>query len=141
MRPDKKLLCSALIIVGFVLLALLLFPFTARAIRDREFAASVRARVDPAKLQDWATNLVHKHPPQHGFYIDLRGTNLPPGISSIKGYQPVVRIVMGEENLPRVVLFGGLGEPALLVGPTNFVSANANASLWKPGIYFRKATY
>src|SRR5438093_749211 len=139
MRPDRKLWLSILIIFAALLLGLLLFPFSSRWLRQYEFESKVRANVDPAKLQDWAGDLIRRYPPEGRFYLDLRGTNMPPGAAALKGYAPMVSIVVGEEKVPRVVLFGALGDPALLVGPTNFVSRNSETKLWKPGIYFRKA--
>ena len=126
-------------IIAAILLALLFAPGSSKWLHAKEFEWKVRRQIDPASLQEWATNLLNQHPPERGFYLNLRGTNLPPGVADIKGYAPNVSIVIGDEHVPRVVLFGALGEPAILVGPTNFVSTNKETKLWKPGIYFREA--
>ncbi len=138
MRPERKALFYTIAVLGALLLVLLIIPASSKWLRVREFEWKVRSKMDPAKLQDWATNLLRRYPPERGFYLDFRGTNLPPGMASLKGYPHIVSIVVGEEKVPRVVLFGSRGDPAVLVGPTNFVSSSAETKLWKPGIYFRK---
>ena len=138
MRPEKKAFLATLIVLGGVLLVLLIAPVSSNWLREKEFEWKARSNMDPAKLQEWATNLLEKFPPQRGFYIDLFGTNLPPGMAKMKGYERMVSIVLGEEQVPRVVLFGSRGGPAILVGPTNFLSSSRETRLWKPGIYFRK---
>jgi hypothetical protein len=138
MRPDRKALFYSALVLAALLLALLVFPWTASWFRAKEFEWKARSKLDPAKLQAWATNLLHRFPPERGFYLDLFGTNLPPGAAEMNGYPHPVSIVVGEEKVPRVVLFGALGDPAILVGSTDFVSQSPETSLWKPGIYFRK---
>ena len=141
MRANRKALLYTLAFAGALLLVLLIVPSTSNWLRAKEFEWKARSKMDPAKLQDWATNLLQRFPAQRAFYIDLRGTNLPPGMEKIKGYRPMVSIVVGEENAPRVVLFGSLGEPAILIGPANFISTSRETRIWKPGIYFREAHY
>src|SRR5437764_13161295 len=109
MRPERKPLFYAAIVLAALVLALLLLPLSASWFRTREFEWKARAKIDPAKLQDWATNLIKRFPPEHGFYLDLLGTNLPPGVGELKGYPHPVSIVLGDEKVPRVVLFGALG--------------------------------
>ena len=138
MRPERKALLYAGVVIASLLLVMLFLPASGSWFRAKEFEWKARARMDPAKLQEWATNLIRLHPPDRGFYLDLFGTNLPPGASEIKGYAHPVSIVMGNEKVPRVVLFGALGDPAILVGPADFVSQSPDTKLWKPGIYFRK---
>jgi len=137
MRPERKALLFAAVVIAALLLVLLFLPSSASWFRTKEFEWKARAKMDPVKLQEWATNLIKRFPPERGFYLDLFGTNLPPGAAEMKGYAHPVSIVVGEEKVPRVVLFGSLGEPAILVGPPEFVSHGPETKLWKPGIYFR----
>src|SRR5437868_2998723 len=97
MRPERKALAATVLVLGALLLVLLITPATAHWLRRREFEWKVRSKMDPIKLQSWATDLLERFPPQHGFYLDLFGTNLPPGMADIKGYTHMVRLVMGEE--------------------------------------------
>lgn len=126
-------------VIGAILLALVIAPGSSKWLHAKKFEWKVRAKMDPDKLQAWAADLLNRFPPERRFYLDLRGTNLPPGMAEIKGYAHNVSIVIGEEHVPRVVLFGALGDPAILVGPTNFVTTNQEAKIWKAGIYFRQA--
>ena len=139
MSYKSKAAIYAAVVAGALLLTLLILPGSSKWLHAKEFEWKVRRKVDPGKLQQWATNLMKQHPPERGFYLDLRGTNLPAGMAEIKGYSPNVSIVIGEEHVPRVVLFGSLGDPAILAGPTNFVSSAKDTRVWKPGIYFRDA--
>jgi hypothetical protein len=138
MRPERKGLLYTVVVLAALVLVLLLLPSTSSWLRAKEFEWKARSKMDPAKLQEWATNLIKRYPPERGFYLDLRGTNLPPGMEEMKGYPHPISIVMGDEKVPHLVLFGALGDPAILVGPADFVSQSADTKLWKPGIYFRK---
>jgi hypothetical protein len=138
MHPERKALVYSAPVLAALVLALLLFPWTASWLRAKEFEWKARSKLDPVTLQAWATSLIQHFPPERGFYLDLFGTNLPPGAAEMKGYAHPVSIVLGEEKVPRVVLFGALGDPAILVGPADFVSESPETKRWKPGIYFRK---
>jgi hypothetical protein len=93
--------------------------------------------MDPAELQQWACELLARHPGENVYYMDYYGTNLPAGLKKVSGFYHWVRIGTGDEFERRVVVFGGTRvEPYLLVGSPTFVYTNAGAVLWKPGIYF-----
>ena len=141
MAPNRKGFLYAAAFLGALLLLLLALPSTSRWFSAKEFEWKTRSKMNPSVLQAWASDLIRRFPPEHNFYLDLRGTNLPPGMAQIKGFSPMVSIVVGDEKVPRVVLFGSLGEPAILVGSSNFVNSSHETRLWKPGIYFRDARY
>ncbi len=96
----------------------------------------IKSSADPHSVQRWAEDLM-KLPQYDSYYLDMKGTNVPPGVKQAFPRRPVV--CSGPDG-DCVLISWGRGYPMIDVGPTNHVRTNANAELWIPGVYIQKPT-
>jgi hypothetical protein len=108
----------------------------------RSLVRQVTNNMDPAELQQWATNLLAHHSGEYSF-DDSYDTNVPAGLKKVKGFDLIMRVfperhdLLGAES-PEIWIFCGTkGGPFLVVGsPTLATPSNQNIIPWKPGMYF-----
>jgi hypothetical protein len=135
LRYGRSVLIGALCFLPiYILLATPLWPWLSVKNLERQ----VKHNISPAELQQWATNLLANNP---GNYADFAGTNLPPGLQRVWGYDRGVRVFHWHGQDPEVAVFSmdKGGGPWLVVGaPSLPTPTNSNIVPWKPGIYFMR---
>jgi hypothetical protein len=108
------------------------------------FEVSIRAQVDPAKLQEWATNLLVTYSSSNIVDWDTRSfeiRNLPVDVRRVSPQSPIAFLFYNPALDKAFIRIGwgsgGQGHWGLDVGAVAFVDPYGDqAQLWKPGIYF-----
>jgi hypothetical protein len=112
----------------------------------KKLERQAKRNVNPAELEQWATNLLARHWTEHQRWEEYygsnfyNGTNFPSGLRKIGCFSDGMLILIDTQQ--RAVTIWGMrvGGPWLTLGAPSSVAATNHAVIeWKPGIYFVKA--
>lgn len=134
-RSGVNFLICVAVLIGVLIAYRLWFDRHQRLIAA-EFESRLQQQVDPEELRQWAVGLLKE--PSEEFVLVLV-TNAPSPVMQLYPYKLYWRVSGSEypERRHVVLRFAIRTLPAVLIGPTNFVSGYAEDKLWRPGIYLR----
>jgi hypothetical protein len=109
----------------------------------KRFEETARARIDPAALQSWATNLLTRYAASNTVDSELVSYQvkaLPSDLRNVSKLYPSA-FLFANPSLDKAFIriswgSGFRGHWGLHVGATNFVDPALESRAWKPGIYF-----
>lgn len=109
----------------------------------KRFEAAARARINPAGLQSWATNLLAAYAASNineSMLVSYPLEDLPADVRNVSRLYPSAFLFANpslDKSFIRVSWGSGFrGHWGLHIGATSFVDPDPESKVWKPGIYF-----
>ena len=116
----------------------------AAALQDlNNLERQAKENLNPAELQQWATNLLVRHWAQHQRWEQYYGTNFytstnfPPGLRKIGCFNDGITLLIDTQQRHVAIFTMTKGGPSISVGaPSLAAPTNRIFIQWTPGIYF-----